>query len=163
MFYNIAKGSNSQGTVTIQNDKISLPSGIIFSGVNLFILNKGDNTSVQQCGYRFSSDFSTLQLIIQKEQDYSGDDVPDSLLKIDDSGVLFLRNASKIWKNRINVTAVGLAVKDSFMFRSEGSVDYETGTIYGIQQYSEGDYLDYIVAGTLRGTSVYPRYAPLNE
>lgn len=162
-FYNIAKGSNSQGTVTIQNDKLSLPSGIIFSGVNLFILNKGDNTSVQQCGYRFSSDFSTLQLIIQKEQEYLGDDVPDNLLKIDDSGVLFLCNASKIWKNRITVPAVGLSLDNAFMFKSEGSVDYETGTIYGIQQYSEGDYLDYIVAGTLRGTSVYPRYVPLNE
>lgn len=156
------KGSVREGTVTLQNDKVTLPEGMIFSGVNLYILNKGDQTTVQQCGYRFSSNMMTLQLIIQKEQTYSGD-TPESLLKVNDSGVLFLSNVSVIWKNRINENNPGFKVKDSFMFNSEGSVDYETGTIYGIQQYSEDDYLDYIVAGTLRGTSVYPRYVPSNE
>lgn len=162
-FYDVVNSAPGQGVITLQNDKTSLPEGLVFSGVNLYILNKEDKTTVQQCGYRFSSNMKTLQLIVQKEQSYAGDDSPENLLKVNSSGVLFLSNASLIWKNTINENAQGLPVGKSFMFQSEGSVDYETGTIYGIQQYSEGDYLDYIVAGTLKGTSVYPRYVPSNE
>lgn len=163
-FFNTVSGKQDQGTVKFQNGQRTIPAGIIFSGNFVYILNKDTNaTSVQQCSYRFASNQKTLQLLLQTSQVYTGTVLPDNLLKVDSSEMLYLSNDTTIWRNTVNLQQPGLPINNSYIFTSDGSVDYETGTIYGIKTYGDGDYIDYTVAGTLSGTSVYPRYIPTDE
>lgn len=49
-------------------------------------------------------------------------------------------------------------LSNASQYLSEGTVDYAEGVIYGVQQYTDSDYITYEVSGTLVGETTYPDF-----
>lgn len=145
------------GSVSVQGGATITPTYLKFSSGYLYALQQGETPSLVQCSFRFSSNLQTLQLNIQTKLQFS-DGFPTSLDAIDSDGVIYMSNPTTIWKSTISKEGTPVLISDSQQFMSVGSVDYEVGVIYGIEEVGSDNYLDYSVAGTLKGSSVYPRY-----
>lgn len=145
------------GTVSLQGTTTFAPQYMRFSDGYLYALQDGDTPALVQCSFRFSSNLQLLQLNLQSKLDFS-DSVPTVLNAIDSDGVIFMSNEDSIWKSTIQSEGAAVLIADSQQFMSTGSVDYESGIIYGIDIVGSDNYLNYSVAGTLQGSSVYPRY-----
>ena len=113
--------------------------------------------NLYQFGYRFSSSYNELQLFVQTNKSLSGS-VPSKILRVLSTGVLMLCSSSSVWRNTVFEDLDEARISEAKLFESDGSVDYEEGIIYGIRMFSELDVLDYQVAGTLVGSTVYPHF-----
>lgn len=153
-YFDTRSSVQSSGKVSM-NTPVPLDiRSIVFSGGYLYALSA---VNLYQFGYRFLSSYNGIQLFVQTNKSLSGS-VPSKILRVLSSGILMLCSSSSIWRNTVFENLSEARISDARIFESDGSVDYEEDVIYGIRVFSESDVLDYQVAGTLVGSTVYPHF-----
>lgn len=155
--YNTVTTKVYSGSVSIQDGSNVKPQYIRFSGGFVYVLQTEETPSLIQFNYRATSGFQILQLSKLSDLPF-GDQVPLVINSITQDGELFMSNGTHLWESTISNENAPVPISDASQFVSSGSVDYELGIIYDIEEIGSGNYLDYSVAGTLKGSSVYPRY-----
>lgn len=160
--FNTATGSYTVGRVIFQDGtgRTLTLKGMRFGDTSLYVLlSKTFGSSVATLSYRFSSSMDTLQCQVQQETIFANSSpYPTTMLSL--NGLTFLlTDGSYIWKGSVVIPGIGNSIEDAQLFDFYGSVDYETGTIYGIHNTSITgiDTLEYYVSGTLTGGYTYPR------
>lgn len=122
----------------------------------LYLLTAGDNNTntLGTYTYRFSPAYDTLQIAQQSSIAVGTEGAAPQRIGQAPTGIV-LFGYPFIWLGAQPQNLLALDYSAASVYANTGNVDYETGALYGVAG-QEGDYLNYTVAGTLKGGATYP-------